>query len=652
MFNFNGQDDPLDMQLRTQAAQQFDSPYYDKLFASDRFNYQNLNDLIRKSDPFLSNRPTLGGSDYAGKRTASYKTFAGLSNATDFGNALTARFTKAKDDKAYRQRIDTLKGLGMDELQAIQSVNDPKFSEYFTKKGLAPRHYNFVAQMSTLDGNGDTIPEAQQRVQMDEKHQLDVQHERDFDDAKYAAKTAADLDYQKRALLQEQQFGGGRQQPQQQFSFQPQQQQPQKTRGSNARPVDDSGDIIEAANAARFAYNQPGIGAVQQPINVPKNVAATGVVNNLIRYDERAKQYVPVQINGPRGDSQYAAQANQELVDGKAQGYTEDHAKQFRFNIQNAKNQDEIQDKTGAMLAQNIAPIVEGIPRTKSQIADIKKELSGIAAEGNVGIAKGEISKFSKTDNDKLNGVANGVFVTKETDAKKVDAVNQLSARYNDAYQRLQAAQGELDKHNDGWKKAQKLADLNGYMISPDDGRVYDPRRNKPFGFQKPSAETLAASAAQAGFDDADRGLGRTEQEMAFDKLTPYADQSEYNAVVNRFSPPRPAPVDAVAEANHNYVLQKNAANDAVTNNRMAQDQSDRFGIDFDSLRNLNVRSQIERQYPNLPPSAVQQMVTKRENERMNGVRQIMKQKNVTADVASLIYDRQGPPRNFIASGM
>ncbi len=581
--------------LQAAKANQLDNPYYDQLFESDQFGIDELNNLIRGSNPFITRgQSAMGGGTFDG-----YKTFAGASNAKAFENALKQRFAKAKDKKAYAQRLEALKGMGMDEVQAIQAVDDPRFQEFFQQKGLAPRVTTFVQPIATRSDGGDTINERQFADKAKRRNQLNIDLQRQKDDA--------ELEFRARALQQENQLN---QQPQQaattsgtgnQFNFQPT--APTQVRGKKSAPVaDDSADIIETANAARFAYNQPGIGAVPEDNGVPRNTAAAGVVQGLIRFDNQSKRYVPVQPNDPRGGDALAMAANKELVEGKAEPYTQEHAKQFLFNLKNAQAKNSVLDDVGNNLAHSLAPVAQERPQVLSEVKTITDELSRIAANGNSRIAKGEIASFDKKT---------GVF--KPKDANNSAAAQTLTAQYADAMKRLQEANKKLSKHDEELKKAQDVADENGYMIS-EDGRVYDPRRNKQFHFQPINPQQDYG------------GAGVESSPQAEPSTQPYQ------------------PVDAVREFNRNFVFSQNAKRDAFDRAARGQSAGGAFGINpiVDEDAKL-LRMKAKRMFPDLPDAALDQVVINLHNEEVEGIKRLMKQKNISRELAAQMWDAQHP---------
>lgn len=152
---------------RRLKAEQLDNPYFDKLFESGRFSEEQLTEMIRSSDPFIS-RPR-AGRDFSGSTVAGYKTFADAANANTLANSLKQRFAKTKDKQAVQQRVDALKELGLDENQAYTNLDNPKYADYFEAKGVAPRVKTYVQHIATVDEAGDKISDRKRRRKIERK---------------------------------------------------------------------------------------------------------------------------------------------------------------------------------------------------------------------------------------------------------------------------------------------------------------------------------------------------------------------------------------------------------------------------------------------------------------------------------------------------
>lgn len=194
--------------IATKNYRQALSPaYYDALFGSDQFNFEDLNELISKSDPYVKGRGQRDVGNQSGIGT--YKTFADLSNAAGHANALKTQFAKAKDKKAVTARLAALKKLGLSDREAVVSIDDPKYLDYFEMEGVPQRVKTMVVNTATKRPGGRTINEKQAYNRKSEKvdDALDFrerQQRRDQDVYldRREEQLAQDLDYQ-RALQDE-----------------------------------------------------------------------------------------------------------------------------------------------------------------------------------------------------------------------------------------------------------------------------------------------------------------------------------------------------------------------------------------------------------------------------------------------------------------
>jgi hypothetical protein len=393
------------------------------------------------------------------------------------------------------------------------------------------------------------------------------------------------------------------------------------------------------------------VGAVQEDIGVPRNAAATGVVQGIIRYDDKLKQYVPVTPNGARGDNAQAAAANKELAEGKAQPYTKEHAKQFQFNIKNAQAKNKLLDSTGDTLSKQIAPLAARRPVLKSELEKTTAELEAITQQGNELIAAGQLGGFkggiflpSKTDGMIFSGSTTPAATPKKkggffdwsgakeqvVEAKKEAISQQLTKKYADANKRLTALEDELEKQDAEMAKAQKIAKDSGYMISAEDGRVYDPRRNKQFKFSQPTAMNPSQDYGGAG----------AAEPVA---LTADSPQADFDAAAGVGQPRQPyVPGSAVAEANRNFILSQNAKRDTSDRIARSAEASRQFGINpqMDDRGEL-LRMEARKRFPQLSDSAIDQVVINMHNEEMAGIAKIMRDQNVSKELADEIYQKQ-----------
>ncbi len=140
--------------------------YYEALFGSDSFDFDDLQSVIKKSDPYVRKD---FGSVYA--PGAGYRSFADVSNAAGHANTLKSQFAKVKDKKAVAARLAALKKLGLSDREAVTAINDPKYLDYFEMEGVPQRYTTYAQPTATADSDGDTISDNRRDRKTEKKFQ-------------------------------------------------------------------------------------------------------------------------------------------------------------------------------------------------------------------------------------------------------------------------------------------------------------------------------------------------------------------------------------------------------------------------------------------------------------------------------------------------
>ncbi len=339
-----GYDRPSSSRLREQNARKLDNPAYDRLFESDNFSYEDLLDLTKKNDPFITRvRPEVGDQSGIGR----YQTFADVSNANNVKNSLKVRFAKAKDKKAFAQRVEALKELGLSDAEAVQEVNNPKYEDYFAHKDLAPRVTTYVQPTVTADSRGETISDRQSRQKrynrFDETLDLGerkARREMDIYLDRRDAQLQQDLDYQtalrdegiKRDYFDPSQTGGRSRSGTRTGNISAEDRKAQEEYlgtveearrqnlladrsglPSGSRPEDEIGQSI----AKRYFRSNAGYAGLEQLDREIQNEAAQYGTD--VEFDSRSGQYIPKLVGSPEdyGRTQAAQSLNAKLRRGQ-----------------------------------------------------------------------------------------------------------------------------------------------------------------------------------------------------------------------------------------------------------------------------------------------------------------------------------------------